>query len=231
MPSLQNLLSTALMPLGETAYVWGGGWNEEDTAAGPEATTIGVSPRWAEFADSLSKDYNHKEYRYQIHDGLDCSGYVGWVAYNVFESENGKEGYVLSSSEMAKTFASYGWGEYLPKGEVTDWKPGDVASMSSHVWICLGTCEDGSVLLIHSSPPGVRICGTKLKGKTSEAVALAKSLMELHYPEWYARFPECEVSADYLKADQMRWNQETFFDAPAIQAMSASEIAALLFPD
>ncbi len=92
-------------------YVWGGSWNEEDTAAGIEACTIGVSPRWAEFAAMQSAHYNYRYTRYQIHDGLDCSGYVGWAVYNTFESENGREGYVVKSTNMAKNFADRGWGE------------------------------------------------------------------------------------------------------------------------
>lgn len=231
LPSIKKLLTTALLPLGETAYVWGGGWNEEDTAAGIEARTIGISPAWKTFADGISSDYDHQKYRYQIHDGLDCSGYVGWVIYNVFETEDGKDGYVFSSTEIAKTYASHGWGDYVPQKEVVDWKPGDVASMSGHVWLCLGACEDGSVLLIHSSPPGVRLCGTTIKDKPSDASRLARELMQTHYPAWYDRFPDCEVSPDYLStASQMRWNEDTMPDAAALQALSAEEVAALLFP-
>lgn len=47
--TLLNFLITAKAPLGHTMYVWGGGWNEEDTAAGEEARSIGESPRWQEF--------------------------------------------------------------------------------------------------------------------------------------------------------------------------------------
>lgn len=231
LPCLKKLLTTALLPLGETAYVWGGGWNEEDDAAGIEACTIGVSPGWKTFADGITSEYDHKKNKYQIHDGLDCSGYIGWIVYNVFETEDGKEGYVFTSTDVAKTYASYGWGEFLTPKEVTDWKPGDVASMEGHVWLCLGTCEDGSVLLIHSSPPGVRLCGTTIKGKASDATKLAEDLMKTHYPAWHDRFPDCSVTADYLStASQMRWNEDTMPDAKSIQALSAEEIAAMLFP-
>ena len=77
--TLANLLVTAKAPLGSTMYIWGGGWNEEDTAAGEEATSIGVSARWAEFAALQGATYDYNTTRYQIHDGLDCSGYVGWL--------------------------------------------------------------------------------------------------------------------------------------------------------
>lgn len=45
--TLENLLKTALLPIGNTMYIYGGGWNEEDTGAGIEAMTIGVSHKWA----------------------------------------------------------------------------------------------------------------------------------------------------------------------------------------
>ena len=48
--SLLGFLQIAVQPVGQTMYVWGGGWNEEDTGAGAEAVTLGVSPAWAEFA-------------------------------------------------------------------------------------------------------------------------------------------------------------------------------------
>ncbi len=231
MPSLKALLQTALLPVGQTAYVWGGGWNEEDTGAGEEARTLGVSPGWKEFADRIPASYDHKQYRYQIHDGLDCSGYVGWVIYNALETENGRDGYVYSSTDAASIYASLGFGEYLPKEQVTDWRPGDVASMSGHVWLCLGTCGDGSVLLVHSSPPGVRICGTLLSGKSSDATLLAEELMREHYPDWYERFPDCSVKESYLtSAGQMRWNEETLPDAKAMQALTAEELSRILFP-
>ncbi len=230
-PSLQEFLRISLLPVGETAYVWGGGWNEEDTGAGPEACTIGVSPRWKEFSQDLTSDYEEENYRYQIHDGLDCSGFVGWAVYNVFETESGREGYVYASDDTAKTYASFGWGDFTPKNSVKDWKPGDIASMSGHVWICLGTCEDESVLLVHASPPGVRLCGTKGKKGTSKAVALAEKTMQEFWPDWYERFPKCEVPASYLKAAQMRWNMETFPDAEEIQSLTPEELLALLLPE
>ena len=97
--------------------------------------------------------------------------------------------------------------------------------------ICLGTCEDESVLLVHASPPGVRLCGTKGKKGTSKAVALAEKTMQEFWPDWYERFPKCEVPASYLKAAQMRWNMETFPDAEEIQSLTPEELLALLLPE
>ena len=154
--TLQEFLNIALEPVGQTMYVWGGGWNEEDTGAGIEATTLGLSRQWEPFFEQQSSNYDYQTTLYQIHDGLDCSGYVGWVIYNLMESESGQSGYVMKSQEMASTYASYGWGTFTPYSEVTDHKPGDIFSNEGHVYISLGTCDDGSVLLVHTSPPGVR---------------------------------------------------------------------------
>lgn len=229
--TMQEFLKIAMEPVGQTMYVWGGGWNEEDTGAGIEATTLGLSSQWKIFFEQQSSNYDYQTTLYQIHDGLDCSGYVGWVIYNLMESESGQSGYVMKSQEMASTYASYGWGTFTPYSEVTDHKPGDIFSNESHVYISLGTCDDGSVLLVHSSPPGVRLCGTLLaSGESSKAVELASSIMSTHYPEWFEKYPSCEVDLSYLtNYDQFQWNADTLSDAQFIQNLSAEEIADLLW--
>ena len=229
--TLQEFLKIAMEPVGQTMYVWGGGWNEEDTGAGIEATTLGLSSQWKIFFEQQSSNYDYQTTLYQIHDGLDCSGYVGWVIYNLMESESGQSGYVMKSQEMASTYASYGWGTFTPYSEVTDHKPGDIFSNEGHVYISLGTCDDGSVLLVHSSPPGVRLCGTLLpSGESSKAVELASSIMGTHYPGWFEKYPSCEVDLSYLtNYDQFQWNADTLSDAQFIQNLSAEEIADLLW--
>ena len=47
---MERLLRTSLLPVGQTMYIWGGGWNQDDAGAGIEAVTLGVSKRWAEYA-------------------------------------------------------------------------------------------------------------------------------------------------------------------------------------
>lgn len=229
--TMQEFLKIAMEPVGQTMYVWGGGWNEEDTGAGIETTTLGLSSQWKIFFEQQSSNYDYQTTLYQIHDGLDCSGYVGWVIYNLMESESGQSGYVMKSQEMASTYASYGWGTFTPYSEVTDHKPGDIFSNEGHVYISLGTCDDGSVLLVHSSPPGVRLCGTLLaSGESSKAVELASSIMSTHYPEWFEKYPSCEVDLSYLtNYDQFQWNADTLSDAQFIQNLSAEEIADLLW--
>ena len=229
--SLLGFLKIAMQPVGQTMYVWGGGWNEEDTGAGIEAVTLGVSPAWAEFAAKQDAGYDYKETRYQIHDGLDCSGYVGWAVYNVLETENGKDGYVLSSTKMAEEFASHGLGEYIPASKMTGWHAGDIMSMKGHVWIAVGMCEDGSVLLLHASPPGVIFCGTTLAdGSKSLAVSLAEYIMQTYYPEWYAKYPECSRPYSYLTGSSaMRWTRDVLSDKEGLAEMSAEEVISALF--
>ena len=229
--SILDFLEIAAAPVGSTMYVWGGGWNEADTGAGIEAVTLGLSERWAAFAKEQDSGYNYKDHRYQIHDGLDCSGYVGWAVYNVMETENGGEGYVSSSTGMAQALADRGLGEYISREDMDRWLPGDIMSMKGHVWISLGMCGDGSVLLLHSSPPGVIFCGTALAdGSDSQAVKLAQTIMSTHYPDWYAHYPDCSRPASYLeKSSAMRWNTNVLADKEGIRQMSAEQVVNLLF--
>ena len=229
--SLLDFLRIAMEPVGHAMYVWSGGWNEEDTGAGEEAVTLGVSPVWAEFAAKQDDTYNYKETKYQIHNGLDCSGYIGWAVYNVLETENGKEGYVSSATKIAEEFAARGLGEYIPVRKISHWQAGDIMSMEGHTWIVVGMCEDGSVLLLHCSPPGVSFCGIKLAdGSKSLAVSLAERIMQTYYPEWYARYPRCSRSISYLtKSSAMRWSREILKDEEGLAGMSAEEIISILF--
>lgn len=232
-PSILSFLKNATLPVGNTMYVWGGGWNETDDGAGEDAMTIGVSERWAEFAAQQSSDYDYKETKYQIRDGLDCSGYVGWAVYNTLETENGKEGYVYSSSKMAEEYAKRGLGTFTAVEDVTDYKAGDIMSRQGHVWIVVGTASDGSVLMLHSSPPGVIFSGTRLPdGGDSEAVALAERIMSERYPEWYARFPDCSRSNKYLEdSSAMRWHRHVLADDEGLSEMTAEEIVLLIFDE
>ena len=229
--SILDFLRLATQPVGSTMYVWGGGWNEEDTAAGIEAVTLGVSPQWAEFAAQQGSGYDMNDTRYQIHNGLDCSGYVGWAVYNALETENGRPGYVMASTKMAKTYADMGLGTYIPAAEMTVWQAGDIMSMQGHVWIVVGQCEDGSVLFLHASPPGVMFSGTELPdGSESDATKLAEKIMKEHYPDWYARFPESARPHSYLTdSSAMRWSTDILSDYEGLREMTAEEVVEQIF--
>lgn len=228
-PSMEHLLSSALLPVGSTMYIWGGGWNKEDTGAGPGSTIIGTSPQWKDFASLQDKTYDAKNHRYEIENGLDCSGYIGWIIYNVFEQENNKEGYVFKSSTIASEYSKKGWGDCLKNPDT--FLVGDIVSMSGHVWLSLGMCDDGSVVLLHSSPPGVSICGTKLAdGSNSEAIKLAKQYMETYFPEWQQKYPNRGVNYSYTEnISVLRWNTATLFDALSYQELDAKTTLEFLF--
>ena len=229
--TIANLLMTGKQPIGKTMYIWGGGWNEADTGAGVEAVHIGLSSTWAEFAAKQNASYDYKNTRYQIHNGLDCSGFIGWTVYNVMNTTDGGTGCVRKATTMAQAFSDNGWGTYTPAGKVKDWKPGDVMSMKGHVWFSLGMCSDGSVVVMHASPPGTRICGTNLSdGSKSQAVKLAESYMRKYYPDWYAKYPDCSETISYLSdSSQMRWNSKTLSDPEEIANMNAKQVLEFLY--
>ena len=239
--TMEKLFQAAMEPVGKTMYIWGGGWDSEDQGASAESTRIGVSPIWEKYASIQDETYNFEEHKWEREKGLDCSGYVAWVLYNTFERASGEKGYVLSSTDMANTYASWGFGSRIKNPK--EFLPGDIVSMDGHVWISLGTCADGSVLLVHSSPPGVMICGTEIPGvkhnnsnenleqstTKSIAVQLAEAYMSEKYPDWYRRYPDCEKPGTYLdEVEIMRWNKKTLTDAVNFQILSGEEMMEYL---
>lgn len=92
-----------------------------------------------------------------------------------------------------------------------------------------------SVVLLHSSPPGVQLAGTPGRtGKTeSKAVKLATSYMKKYYPGWYKKYPNCAKGSQYLtQYAQMRWNitgAAIMTDPDGYRNMSADKILKDLF--
>ena len=232
-PSLYKLLSTGRLPIGHTLYIWGGGWNEEDTGAGEEAVTLGESPRWAEFCSSQDATYNFDNTRYQIHDGLDCSGYIGWVVYNTLETENGREGYVDNAAKLAGNYTSKGLGQFIPNSEQMTYEPGDVVCTYDHVVLVVGQCEDGSILFMHASPPGVSLTGTMMwSGEESQASLLAKEYMMKYYPDWVSYYTTTSKPGSYLSNGAIfRWSEDVLADPEGIRKMTPEQILALVFKD
>lgn len=223
-PTMEKFLQNALKPVGSTMYIWGGGWDDEDSEAGATSTQIGVSPKWEAFANQQDSSYDHETHRFERENGLDCSGYVGWVIYNTFETEDGQGGYVTKSTELAESLASRGWGKLIKNPQ--RFLVGDVVSMEGHVWICLGTCADGSVLLVHSSPPGVSVCGTQINdGGGSIAIEIATKFMEENYPQWQERYPNRTVPSTYLEdVTVFRWNENILMGAEKYQKLCGEEV-------
>ena len=220
--TLANFLKTAMMPVGTTLYIYGGGWDWQDAGSAIQTRSIGVSPDWVKFFNGHNEDYTYKSkdgnedysdpansyypyggYNEYYYAGLDCSGYLGWVLYNTFETESSKDGYVGGSTGFAKRLSEMGFGEWTQDVKAPDGQngyemnPGDIMSINGHVWISLGTCDDGSVVIAHSTPSdsrtgqpggGVQISAI---GDTEdcEAYILADRYMSEYYPKWYERYP------------------------------------------
>ncbi len=233
--TIKELLKIGLEPMGSTMYVWGGGWNETDDGAGKEARTLGVSGRWREFFRKQDAHYDYRQTRYQIHEGLDCSGYVGWCIYNLMHTKNGEEGYVMPAKKMAADFARRGWGTYFPAEKVEDHCAGDIMSSNGHVYLTVGSCRDGSVVLMHSSPPGVQLSGTTdLLGRAeSEAVCLAEWYMKNYFPAWHEKYPDHTRGMEYLREySQMRWlllDSGVISDPEGLQKRTAEKVLAEIF--
>lgn len=238
--TIKNFLKTALAPVGSTMYVWGGGWNKADTGAGTDARRVGLSPAWRSFARGKTSSYDYNDYRYEIHKGLDCSGYVGWAVYNVLNVKNHGRGYVFSASMQAKKLSELGFGSYRTEHQVTEYQAGDIMSSTcsccSHVWIVVGQCSDNSVVLLHASPSGVQLNGTVTPNgeKNSQAIRLAARYMKKYFKSWYQKFPQMDRGIAYLNHyGQMRWkttgNGITLSDPDGLQTMSAEDVLEELF--
>lgn len=213
--TIRNFLATALEPAGTALYVYGGGWNWQDTGASIQARTIGVSPDWIRFFREQDADYTYRDpygdpaladppnsyYPYggfneYYYAGLDCSGYLGWAVYNTLKAENGKDGYVTEASRFAKEMADLGLGTWNNQNPVSGLLPGDIISTDRHVWISLGTCDDGSILCLHStagiSRRGQPGGGVQLSAlgydRSCEAYRLADRFMSEYCPAWYERY-------------------------------------------
>ena len=76
--------------------------------------------------------------------------------------------------------------------------------MNGHVWICLGKCDDGSLVILHSTPSdsingqgggGVQINGVG-DSENCQAVKLAEKYMSQYYPQWWERYHKVYKSFD-----------------------------------
>ena len=268
--TLKNYLKTALEPVGTTLYVYGAGWDWQDNLSSNQSMTIGLSQSWIDFfqqqdanytyknsADPAHSYYPHKSWNQYYYAGLDCSGYVGWVVYNVMHTQNSvntdNDGYVMSSTKMAKAFADKGWGTWTR--DIKSFKPGDIFSMSGHVWTVLGVCDDGSIVFLHSTPSdskagqgggGVQLSALNPNGdsdKNCEAYKLVTKYMTKYYPEWSTRYDAVLRSYDSYAtpasgstfkvtwSGNFSWNLDGtgLTDPDGYANMSAAEILADLF--
>lgn len=231
-PSVKNMLANACLPIGKALYVYGGAWNEEDTGAGVEAVSYGISPRWEVFYKEQKSTYDYKTTRYQIHNGLDCTGYIGWTMYQIFGNTYSNTGYVYVSRDMALSYSRLFGGIYTDKENVTLRQCGDIMSSNGHAYIVVGQCRDGSVVLLHASPPAVTLCGTYTPNGNvnSEAVKLATYYMKTYFPEHFKKYPSVSRNQKYLKDyNRMQWTEQVLPDPDGYRNMWAEDILADLF--
>ncbi len=260
--TLRNFLLTALMPAGMALYVFGGGWNFQDTGANQAARSLNLSPDWREFFLSRSESYTYRDpdgdekkadpaasfYPYGGFNeygwaGLDCSGFVGWTLYNTLETESGRPGYVGPSTKMASALAARGPGTFRrPEDASFRPLPGDVVSLKGHVWISLGTCGDGSILMLHSTPspsrsgqPGGGVqMGAVGADPSCEALALARSHMARFCPAWFARYdaalksPETYLSFPEGGPGVFSWSEEALRDPEHLRSLAPAELLRAL---
>lgn len=221
--TIRSLLTNAVQPAGKVLYIWGGGWGGLGTSTANDSGKIGMLPSWTSFYNSHAKaGYDYTQYRWQYGMGLDCSGFVGWAVYNTIYTKDNEEDIVTSSSQVAANYIRRGW--CYDSGNT--FKPGDIVSRSGHVWISMGTCEDGSVLIMHSTPEGCQLSGT-----AGTAVELARKYMKMVSPNW--PFNIHQNGAGYLAyVGKATWKVDgsgILTDPDGMQKMSAEEVCKIIF--
>lgn len=275
--TLKNFLATALEPVGTGLYIYGGTWDWQDVGSSNQAATIGIPQSWIDFFQSqdasftyrdkdgkdANKDAAHSYYPYgewnqYYYAGVDCSGYVAWVLYNTMNTVSGGTGYVEGAKKMAQSCTTRGWGTLTTSfGTPTnhadsDFHPGDIFSMNGHVWICLGTCDDGSIVFMHSTPSdskagqpggGVQISALNPKntGKNCEAYRLASYYMAKFFPVWSARYDavlkgyEDYTSFSKPECGKFSWSLDgangSLTDPEGYASKTPAQILADLFPE
>ena len=219
--TVRNFLKNALLPLGNTLYIWGGGHTDA------EAESYGVNAQWKQFFNTQNSTYNYSDHLYEYGKGLDCSGYVGWTAHQVT-----KEYATTTSTGMPAYFARKGWGTCVTGDTSQKFTPGDVVSKSGHVWIVIGKCSDGSVVVIHATPPYIQLGGTvsSTGSINSEAIELANEYMKMYYPVAYERYGVKVLDRSYLTGvNHFTWSSSILSDSEGYRRKKPAEILNDLF--
>ncbi len=244
--TVKNLIKTALGPVGRTLYVYGGGWNWQDDGSSTAATSVGLFSDWAWQFDIMGADYEYDAadptlsyfpnggFNEYWNAGLDCSGYLGWCVYNLLNTENGGDGYVTASTSFASSLADRGLGTVkagTPIPTLENYRPGDIVSIKGHVFMIIGVCSDGSVVIAHStvteSRTGKQGGGVQISAvgwtKTCEAYAVADRFMATNYPEWNARYEtDLKDPSVYFPGESgsvFTWSESVLSDPDGIRSM------------
>ena len=168
---------------------------------------------------------------YQFRDGLDCSGFVGWTVYNTVNTKSGNQSFTMQSGSEAVSLANRGFGTLTAAGSIKKYHPGDIMYINGHIWICMGQCKDGSVVILHSSPNGVQINGSQTPSGNGDSIAsrLAKKYMKKYFPGW-----KFDVVTHYYygKYNQFQWTygkKKLMDDPDGWRDKTGGQILKLLF--
>ena len=145
-PERRAVVETACQLVGKVNYFWGG-----------KSLVLGWDDRWGTFrqvtAAGSSTTGTYRPY------GMDCSGYVDWVFYNITGG-----GYIIGHGGGAHTQHTYctpiSWEEAMP-GDLVFY-PGD-----EHVGIVGGRDGNGNLLIIHCAYSANNVVITGAEGFTS----------------------------------------------------------------
>lgn len=247
--TVRNFLANALMPVGNALYVYGGGWNWQDNAASDQTRSVALPESWQRFFQSRTADYHYKAteptasfypfrgWNAYYFAGLDCSGYVGWCVYRTLNTADLGAGFVTSASDQAADLAHRGLGTL--SYDTSALRPGDVVSIGGHVWICVGRCGDGSLVILHSTPSpsrtGQKGGGAQLgaigSSESCEAYRLIDRYLSAYYPAWYARYvPTLQSPGLYLSVKGVfSWSGSALSDPEGLRSMSAAQVLSSLF--
>ena len=173
---------------------------------------------------------NYSDYLYEHGKGLDCSGYTAWMLYNTLFTYSGDRKFEGLSKDTGYNYQDWGFGYVTSQEYVYDYKPGDVmfSGDQGHVWVCMGKCADGSVVVMHSSPKGVQINGTTTPSgsNNSQAVFLANAYMKKYFTNFTDRYGYRTLT--YLgKYNQFTWDlsgSSVLIDPDGIRNMTANQV-------
>lgn len=148
-----------------------------------------------------------------------------------------ESGYVFPHASRVSNFVDNNWGNVIKPEDIQDFKAGDIMDKPGHVYILISQCSDRSIVFVHSSPPGIHICGTVIStgNEQSQAVVLAAKYMKKYYPEYDEKFSYKGYirDSDYLtKYTQLRWDTSGAIKSPGgYTEMPAEQLLKDLFDE
>lgn len=243
--TLTNLFATARLPLGISVY---------DQTNMDGAQHIGVRDSWKVMFDACKAKDIAWSWKTMSNSTvgvsgdsatnyvLDCSKYMAWLWYNVTHtdaSEPIRKSYGATTGGVVSLYKSNGFknvGVYGSGVSENDLKPGDVlnkhTSSTQHVVMVVGRAKDGGIVIIHSSPNGV-----KLGGVGTNAGKVAESYMKTYVPE----FPSNKVKSSgfnakavslgsgYINGYTVLRQDGLLEDPDGIYSMNAEQILDIMF--